>query len=180
MVQSCQGVRSTKSKNKTNQPTTKDMDELPPPGKTNEIHVWDEPIRNLYTDDYGRFPISSRSGKEYIIITYHCNTNTILHTTFANRKDKHKIAAYNSIMARLTKRGHKVNIHILDHEVSEEYKRIIEENWKVTYQLVSPNVHRINIAERAICTLKAHFCSILAGVDPNFPKFMWDKPWDQT
>ena len=37
-----------------------------------------------------------------------------------------------------------------------------------------PNLHRRNVAERAIRTFKAHFLEILAGVDPNFLKFMWD------
>ena len=45
---------------------------------------------------------------------------------------------------------------------------------KATYQLVPPNVHRINLVERAITTFKAHFISVLAGVDPTFPKFIWD------
>ena len=47
------------------------------------------------------------------------------------------------------------------------------EDWCATYQLVSPNVHQRNIAERAICTFKVHCLSFLAGVDPTLPKFMW-------
>ena len=42
------------------------------------------------------------------------------------------------------------------------------------------NVHRRNVAERAIRTLKAHFLAILSGVDPNFPKYMWDNLLVQT
>ena len=38
--------------------------------------------------------------------------------------------------------------------------------WGATYQLVPPNVHRKNIAEKAIRTFKAHFLAFLAGVDP--------------
>ena len=37
-----------------------------------------------------------------------------------------------------------------------------------------------NIAERAIHTFKAHLLSVLAGVDPQFPKFMWDNLLVQT
>ena len=65
--------------------------------KTQEIHIWDQPISKLYTDDCGRFPIWSRGGNEYIIIAYHCDSNTILQAPFVNRKDKHRIRAYNSI-----------------------------------------------------------------------------------
>ena len=52
--------------------------------------------------------------------------------------------------------------------------------WDATYQLVPPNVHRLNISERAIVTFKAHFLAILAGVDPNFTKYIWDNLLVQT
>ena len=42
-------------------------------------------------------------------------------------KEKDLIAAYNSIMHRLTLQGHKVNLQIIDNKVSEEHKRVIEE-----------------------------------------------------
>jgi hypothetical protein len=35
-------------------------------------------------------------------------------------------------------------------------------------------MHQCNTAESAIQTFKAHFLSILAEVDPNFPKNIWD------
>ena len=81
-----------------------------PNQKTQEIHIWDKPISKLYTDDCGRFPIRSRSGNEYIIIAYHCDSNTILQAPFVNRKGKHRIRAYNSIMQKLADRGHHVDI----------------------------------------------------------------------
>ena len=49
-----------------------------------------------------------------------------------------------------------------------------------TYQLVPTNVHRRNIAKRAIITFKEHFLAILGGVDPDFPKHMWDNLLVQT
>ena len=39
---------------------------------------------------------------------------------------------------------------------------------------MTPSEHRINVAERAIRTFKAHVLAVLAGVDPKLPKFMWD------
>ena len=73
-------------------------DDIIPNQKTQEIHIWDQPISKLYTDDCGIFLIRSRSGNEYIMIAYHCDSNTILQSPFGNRKDKHRIRAYNSIM----------------------------------------------------------------------------------
>ena len=43
-----------------------------------------------------------------------------------------------------------------------------------------PNTHRSNAAERAICTFKAHFLSILAGFAPYFPINLWDLLLPQT
>ena len=95
-----------------------DMEDIPPPIKTKELHIWDQKICKLYTDDCGRFPIRSRSGNKYIIIAYHCDLNTILQEPFSNIKDKHRIIAYNSIMRSLADRGHQVDVKILDNEVS--------------------------------------------------------------
>ena len=131
-------------------------------------------------DDCDRFPIWSRSGNEYIMIAYHCDSKTILQAPFVNRKDKHRIRAYNSIMQKFADRGHHVDIHILDNEFSSEFKKTIKKYWGATYQLVPPNVYRRNIAERYIRTFKARFLAILAGVDPDFPKYMWDNLLAQT
>ena len=40
---------------------------------TNAVHIYETTISKLYTDDCGRFPIKSRSGKQYIMIVYHCD-----------------------------------------------------------------------------------------------------------
>ena len=69
---------------------------------------------------------------------------------------------------------------VLDNECSAKYIRTITEDWKATYQLVPPDVHRRNLAERAIQTFKAHFLSILAGLSKAFPNYLWDKLLPQT
>ena len=83
-------------------------------------------------------------------------------------------------MKRLDDCVHQVDVQILDNEVSADFRRTIVDDWGDTYQLVPPNVYQRNIAERAIRTFKAHFLSVLAGVDPTFPKFMWDNLLAQT
>jgi hypothetical protein len=72
----------------------------------------------------------------------------------------------------------KPTTHIMDNEASAEYKKIIHKN--CTIQLVPPNNHRCNFAERAIQTFKSHFIAILAGVDDTFPIRLWDKLLPQT
>ncbi len=77
-------------------------------------------------------------------------------------------------MERLQQRVLSVDLQILDNKASAEYKKLITEKWDVTFQLVPPLMHRRNAAERAIRTFKAHFLAILAGVAPDFPRYLWD------
>ena len=63
--------------------------------------------------------------------------------------------------------------HILDNEASKELKDEIRKNCDI--QLVPPDNHRRNLAERAIQTFKSHFKAVLAGVDDSFPMRLWDR-----
>ena len=114
------------------------------------------------------------------MIAYNCDKKKQFQAPFINRKDKHRIRAYKSIMQRLSDICHHVDVQILDNEVSAAFKKTIVEDWCATYQLFPPNVHRINITERSIRTFKAHFLAILAGLDTNFPKYMWENLLVQT
>ena len=138
------------------------------------MYIRIEPISKLYTDDTGRFPIKARSGNQYVMIAHHAQGNLILQQAFKTRSDKHRISAYNAIMTRLTSQGLAVDLQILDNEASAAYKRTITDTWKCKFQLVPPDMHRRNRAERAIRTFKDHFIAILAGVDDNFPLYLWD------
>ena len=108
------------------------------------------------------------------MIAYHANSNRILQQAFKTRNDHHRIAAYNTIMSRLAARGLAVDLQILDNEASAAYKEAITVKWKAKFQLVPPDMHRRNWAERTIRTFKSHFLSILAGVDTAFPPYLWD------
>ena len=83
-------------------------------------------------------------------------------------------------MQRLTDNKLIVDLQILYNKASAEYKRSIKTKWNSNYQLVPPNTHRSNAAERAIRTFKAHFLSILAGVAPDFSRNLWDLLLPQT
>jgi len=89
------------------------------------------------------------------------------------------IKAYLALWERLTATGMvKPTTHIMDNETSAEYKKAIRKN--CTIQLVPPNNHRCNLAERAIQMFKSHFIAIFAGVDDTFPMRLWDKLLPQT
>jgi hypothetical protein len=62
--------------------------------------------------------------------------------------------------------------HKLDNEASEAFKECINQN-EMKYELVPLGNHQRNQAKHAIQTFKAHFISILAGVDDKFPLSLW-------
>ncbi len=84
------------------------------------------------------------------------------------------IAAYNFIMTQLAARGLAVDLQILDNEASTTYKEAITFKWNTKFQLIPPDMHCRNQAERTVCTFKNHFLLILAGVNPAFPPYLWD------
>ena len=141
---------------------------------SNELYLNVVPISKLYTDDTGRFPVRARSGNQYVMIAYHADGNLILQQPFKTKSDAHRLAAYNSIMTRLAAKGLSVDLQIMDNEASAAFKQAITFAWRAKFQLVPPDMHRRNRAERAIRTFKDHFLAILAGVDPTFPPYLWD------
>ena len=109
LVQKHQGVISTKPK-----PSTARSPEDPIPRiRSNELFLQVTPIIKLYTDDTGRFPIHSRSGNQYIMIAYHCNTNLMLAVPFKSGKDTHRLLAYDKIMQILRDHELTVDLQIL-------------------------------------------------------------------
>jgi hypothetical protein len=182
LAQQCQNVCSTEPRPPALNPAPllpaiapKELD-LP----SNEVHIHVIPISKLYTDDTRRFPVKARSGNQYVMIAYHADGNLILQQAFKTRSDKHRIVAYNFIMMRLVARGLSVDLQILDNEASAAYKQTITFTWQSKFQLVPPEMHHCNRAERAIRTFKDHFLSILGGVDQSFPPYLWDLLLPQT
>ena len=76
--------------------------------------------------------------------------------------------------------GHSVNLQLLVNKASKLYKLAITEKWGCDFQLAPPDVHRRNVAERAIHIFKAHFLPIPAGVSDAFPNYLWDHLLPQT
>ena len=73
-----------------------------------------------------------------------------------------------------------MDLQILDNEANVEYKTNMREIWNVDYQLVPPNTHRRNAAERAIFKFKAHLLSIITVLAEDSLKNMWDLLITQT
>jgi hypothetical protein len=67
----------------------------------------------------------------------------------------------------------KPTTHLPNNKLSAELKAKIKKNRSI--QLVPPDNHRWNLAERAIQTSTSHCKTIIAGVDNSFPMQLWDK-----
>jgi hypothetical protein len=133
----------------------------------------------VHFDQTGRFPATSSSGNKYIMVLVEIDGNYIDSEPMKNKTEGSMIKAYLALWERLTATGTvKPTTHIMDNEASAEYKKVIRKN--CTIQLVPPNNHRRNLAERAIQTFKSHFIAIIAGVDHTFPMRLWDKLLPQT
>ena len=124
----------------------------------------DKAERLMYINQMGRFTKKSSCGNQYIMVLIEIDSNTILVEAMKNQTAGKMIRAYQVLMNQLKSAGVTPKMHILDNECSAEFKERIKLN-NMTYQLVPPHDHRRNIAEKAIQVFKAHFISILCGVD---------------
>ncbi len=81
-----------------------------------------------------------------------------------NRTEGEMIRVYQRIINRMKAAGLGLKKHVLDNKCLEAMKACIKEN-NMDYELIPPGQHKRNQAEWAIQTFKAHFISILAGID---------------
>jgi hypothetical protein len=86
---------------------------------------------------------------------------------------------YDLIHQELTAKGLKPKLQTLDKEASADFKNFFTTN-DVEYQLVPSHCHKRNAAKMIICTLKEHFVTGLASVDPYFPLHLWDRLLSQA
>ena len=128
----------------------------------------------VYSNQTGRFPVQSSKGNTSLMVMYDVDANAIDAKPLRSHHDNQMIPAYQKLWERINHgRVNKPKLHILDNEASEAFKAAIRENCDL--QLVPPDTHRRNLAERAIQTFKSHFIAILAGVDASFPMNVWDR-----
>jgi len=128
-----------------------------------------------YSDLTGRFPQRSNKGNQYIFILYDTTSNHIFAEPIKDRTSTHIEKAYKKVLTTLQSKGLSPAIHILDNEASKTYAKLIQNNNKTKIQFVPPNMHRRNIAERAIRTFKAHFIAGLCSTHRDFPLNLWDR-----
>ncbi len=118
--------------------------------------------------------MQSNKGNQLLMVYYNVHANYIKAEPMRIHADSSMIQANRLLWAQTTQNcKEKPSMHILDNEALMAFKAEIKKNCNL--QLVPPDTHRRNLAERAIQTFKSHFIAILAGVDPSFPMNLWDR-----
>ena len=182
-----QGVRSTKVKIKVEDGEKEETGEDEAKSERDEIeeknqvplekeedifiHVYDTK-EAIHTDQTGQFPHVSSRGNRYTMVLIELDSNSIWAEPMKNRTEGEIMLARRRALARMKQCGIKPKHQVLDNEASAAYKKDIAESG-MTYELVPPNNHRRNIAEKAIQTWKDHFISVISGTDNNFPMHLW-------
>jgi hypothetical protein len=154
----------------------------PPTVQKKEFNVYIQILNTeetLHTDQTGCFPANSSSGNKYIMVLVEIDGNYIDAEPMNDQMEGSMIKAYLILLTQLTaSKSVRPKTHVLDNEALEAFKKKIRKIWKI--QLVPPDNHRQNLAERAIQTFKNHFKAIIAGVDDSFPMRLWDELLPQT
>ena len=128
----------------------------------------------MHSDAAGRFPIKSVSGNIYMIIFYSEDSNFIHVECTPSRRAADLLSAFQRAVTFFKSRNCSIRFARMDNECSQATKQWAADNASIAIELVPPGQHRTNLAERAIQTWKSHFISILAGVDPDCPKYLWE------
>jgi len=126
----------------------------------------------MFTDQTGKFPYLSSRGNRYQMILYHVDSNSIWVECTKNKTEGEMILARSRALIRMRACGIIPKRQVLDNEASKAYKQTIKESG-MEYQLVPPDDHCRNIAEKAIQTWKDHFIATLSGTSSNFPLHLW-------
>ena len=93
----------------------------------------------------------SRVGNQYMMVMCEMDSNTITKEPMRDKTAGEMVRAYTALITKLKAAGIKPKKHVLDNEVSNEYKQAIKENG-MEFKLVPKGKHRRNIAERATQT----------------------------
>jgi hypothetical protein len=124
--------------------------------------------QTVYSDQTGRFPVQSSRGNRLLMLIYDVDGNYIDVEPMKDNKDNSMIKAYEALWGRITKlRKNKPSMHIFDNKASTAFKAAIKQNCNL--QLVPPNNHCCNLAERAIQTFKSHLLQFWWGSIQAFP-----------
>ena len=104
---------------------------------------------------------------QYIFVCYVYESNAILVRPMKTRSDACMVGAYQEIYEYLEAVDQKPTLNVTDNEASKAVQNYIRSK-DVDWQLVEPDNHRVNAAERAIQTFKNIFWQDLQRLIKHF------------
>jgi hypothetical protein len=144
----------------------------PPSTAYNVTSVVYDPTETSSSDQTGKFPITSSRGNKYIMVFYHHDTNCILAEPMKSRGKSDLTNDFSTLYSLLSSKGYPIKIHFLDNEAPNMLLEFFLHKG-VKHHFVPPYTHRVNKAERAIQTFKAHFISGISSLPSSFPMHLW-------
>jgi hypothetical protein len=143
--------------------------------KHRDIYIQVKDVTELiYTDQTGQFPVTSSHGHKYIMVLVEVDGNYIAMEPMKSREAHEMVRVYNLIIERLKSKGIMPKRQMLDNEASKEYLKAIEKHG-IEWELVPPDNHRRNLAEKGIQTAKGHIIANILGCDDSFPFREWHR-----
>ena len=106
------------------------------------------------------------------MVAYDKDINAILAELMKSRAEHELLRAMTKNHEHLKNRGLHPQLQIIGNTCPALIKQYFRTE-KITYQLVPPNLHRKNAAEKAIGTFKDHLISIMRSCDPQFLMHLW-------
>ena len=132
-----------------------------------------EPTGKVFSDQTGKFPVTSSRGNKYVMVVYDHDSNATLTVPLKSKSAADHLQAITKIHSFLNSKGIFPKLHIMDNECSNIVKNYIKTSKHIELLLVPPHSHRANMAEKAIDIFKNHFVAGLATVHPSFPLHLW-------
>ena len=83
---------------------------------TREYNLKNELDRKMYTDQTGKFPVTSFRGYQYIMVLFEIDSNNIIVEPMKSRSTGNMILAYQTLVDRLKEKGIHPKMHLLDNE----------------------------------------------------------------
>jgi hypothetical protein len=122
----------------------------------------------MYSNQMGCFPEVSSLGNKYIMVIHNVDSNSLWAEALKNNTGGKLILACARALEQMQTAGFVPKHQLLDNQASVALKKAIRDSDR-TCELVPPDNHQRNMAEKAIQTFKDHFVSILSGCTPTFP-----------
>ena len=152
------------------------MEEVPQlPNNNSSHHVYmtiNDLDGKLYSDQTGRFPITSNRGNFYVVILYAVDGNYKSHYL------SQVLKAYDDVYDFLQVQGYQPQLHKMENQTSKDVETfIVEQQAKVQY--TPADIHRTNIDERCCHTWKKHLTAVRAGAPQSFCIENWCRTTEQ-